>query len=188
MQIEAEKRALLRWALIVVAGALALTLVGLGWMYQQYSSADSKVEAAEARATKAETEFKKVSQELAEKKAILDKQAATAAQQNTTLGNLVPKAVSSTASDAEIAALAHAIYEGRTGHAVEIPRVPPDKILKRYRYRVGAEAYSYVLVAGQVDGKWLLYSNLVGKGAAQTSSKPSPKPAPKRAPTPPGQQ
>lgn len=164
MQIEAEKRALLRWTLIVVASGLTLALFALGWMYQQYSTADNKIEAAEAARVKAETELKKVSQELAEKKAILDKQALTAGQQNATLNSLVPKAVSGTASDGELAALAHAIYESRTGHVIEIPRIPPDKILRRYRYRSGAEARSYVLIAGQIEGKWVLYSNLVNKG------------------------
>jgi len=187
MQIEAEKRAVLRWALMVVTGGLALTLIALGWMYQQYSTADNKVEAADAARNKAEADLKKVSQELAEKKAILDKQATTAAQQNSTLGNLVPKAASGTASDGELAALAHAIYESRTGHAIELPRVPPDKILRRYRFHVGAETLSYALVAGLVDGKWLLYSNLVGKGATQTSPRPaSPRPKPvSPTPTPP---
>jgi hypothetical protein len=165
MQIEAEKRALLRWTLMVVSGAFALTLLALGWMYQQYSSADSKVEAAEARAVKAETDFKKVNQELTEKKAILDRQAATAAQQNATISSLVPKAVSGTAGDAELAQLAHAIYDSRPNHVIELPRIPPDNILRRYRYRVGSEVRSYVLIAGLVDGKWLLYSNLVGKGS-----------------------
>jgi uncharacterized protein (DUF3084 family) len=167
MQIEAEKRALLRWTLMVVAGAFALSLLALGWMYQQYSTADNKVEAAEARAVKAETEFKKVNQELAEKKAILDRQAATAAQQNATITGLVPKAVSGTATDAELAALAHAIFESRHNHVIELPRIPPDNILRRYRYRAGNEVRSYILIAGLVDGKWLLYSNLVAKGAPQ---------------------
>ena len=171
MQIEAEKRALLRWTLMVVSGAFALSLLALGWMYQQYSSADGKVEAAEARAVKAEADFKKVNQELAEKKAILDRQAATAAQQNATINNLVPKAVSGLAGDAELAALAHAIYDSRPNHVIELPRIPPDNILRRYRYRVGTEVRSYVLIAGLVDGKWLLYSNLVGKGI------PAPAPA-----------
>lgn len=169
MQIEAEKRALLRWALMVVSGAFALSLLLLGWMYQQYSTADGKVEAAETRATKAESDLKKVSQELAEKKAILDKQAVTAAQQNTTINSLIPKAVSGLAGDGELAALAHAIYDSRPNHVIELPRIPPDKILRRYRFRVGNEVRSYVLIAGLVDGKWLLYSNLVGKGAPQAA-------------------
>jgi hypothetical protein len=189
MQIEAEKRALLRWTLMIVAAGLALALIGLGWMYQQYSTADSKVEAAESRAVKAETEFKKVSQELAEKKAILDKQALTASQQNSTLSSLIPKAVSSTATDGELATLAHAIYESRTGHVIEVPRVPPDKILRRYRYRIGNEARSYVLVAGQIEGKWVLYSNLVNTGSAQSSSSSGSrhKPAPRSTPQSPPQ-
>lgn len=168
MQIEAEKRALLRWTLMFVSGAFALSLLALGWMYQQYSSADSKVEAAEARAVKAEADFKKVNQELTEKKAILERQAATAAQQNATINGLVPRAVSGQASDAELAQLAHAIYDSRPNHVIELPRIPPDNILRRYRYRVGTEVRSYVLIAGLVDNKWLLYSNLVGKGLPTT--------------------
>lgn len=169
MQIEAEKRALLRWTLMVVAGALAVTLLALGWMYQQYSSADGKVEAAEARAVKAEADFKKVNQELTEKKAILDRQAATAAQQNSTITNLVPRVVSGLAGDGELAALAHAIYESRPNHVIELPRIPPDNILRRYRFRAGNEVRAYVLIAGQLDGKWVLYSNLVGKGVPTTT-------------------
>lgn len=167
IQIETEKRAVLRWLLMVVSGTLVAALLLLGWMYQQYSTADGKVSAAETRAVKAETDLKKVSQELAEKKAILDKQAATAATQNATINSLVPKAVSGLAGDGELAALAQAIYDSRPNHVIELPRIPPDNILRRYRIRNGNEVRSFVLIAGQVDGKWLLYSNLVGKGAPQ---------------------
>jgi hypothetical protein len=170
MQIEAEKRAVLRWLLMVVTACFALSLLALAWMYQQYSTADGRVEAAETRASKAETDLKKTSQELAEKKAILDKQAATAAQQNATINSIVPKAVAGLAGDGELAALAHAIYESRPTHVIELPRIPPDNILRRYRFRVGTEVRSYILIAGLVDGKWVLYSNLVAKGVPQPSA------------------
>lgn len=171
IQIEQEKRAVLRWGLFVTLGIAAALAVAAVWLFTQYATADSKIEAAEARATKAESEFKKVSGELAEKKAILDKQAATAAQQNQTISSLVPKAISSTATDFELATLAHAIYDSRPNHVIELPRIPPDSVLRRYRYRVGEEVLTYVLVAGQLNDKWVLYSNLVGKGI------PAPKPA-----------
>jgi hypothetical protein len=164
IQIEAEKRAVLRWAFRIALGVIAALAVAAVWLFSQYATADSKIEAAEARAVKAENDFKKVSAELAEKKAILDKQSAAAAQQNQTINSLVPKAVSGTAGDFELATLAHAIYESRTDHRIELPRIPPDNILRRYRYRVGTEVYSYVLIAGQLNDKWVLYSNLVGKG------------------------
>jgi hypothetical protein len=182
IQIEQEKRAALRWILFVTLGVAAALLVAALWLFTQYATADSKIEAAETRATKAETDFKKVSTELAEKKAILDKQAATAAQQNQTITSILPKALSSTATDFELATLAHAIYESRPNHVIELPRIPPDSILRRYRFRVGEEVMTYVFVAGQIKDQWVLYSNLVGRGIPQprpvTTFRPAPKPKP----------
>ena len=62
--------------------------------------------------------------------------------------------------------IAHAIYE-LPGHSTTLPSIPPDRILKRFRHRSGGQNYAYVLVAGMVDGKWTLYSNLVAKGRAE---------------------
>ncbi len=186
IQIEQEKRAALRWILFVTLGLAAALAVAALWLFTQYATADSKIESAEARAVKAETDFKKVSTELAEKKALLDKQAATAAQQNQTITSIVPKAMSSTATDFELATLAHAIYDSRPNHVIELPRIPPDSILRRYRFRVGEEVLTYVFVAGQLNDKWVLYSNLVGKGIPQprpaTTFRPTFKPKPKPLP------
>jgi hypothetical protein len=189
IQIEQEKRAALRWVLYITLGVAAALLVAALWLFTQYATADSQITAAEARATKAEADFKKVAAELAEKKGILDKQAATAAQQNQTITSIVPKAISSTATDFELATLAHAIYDSRPNHVIELPRIPPDSILRRYRYRVGEEVLSYVLIAGQLKDKWVLYSNLVGKGIPPpkpvTAFRPAvPKPKPKPQPPP----
>ncbi len=186
IQIEQEKRAALRWILFVTLGLAAALVVAALWLFTQYATADSKIESAEARAVKAESDFKKVSTELAEKKAILDKQAATAAQQNQTITSIVPKAMSSTATDFELATLAHAIYDSRPNHVIELPRIPPDSILRRYRFRVGAEVLTYVFVAGQLNDQWVLYSNLVGKGIPQprpaTTFRPTFRPKPKPLP------
>ena len=119
IQIETEKRAVLRWAFFVALGITAALLVAALWLFTQYATADGKIEAAETRAVKAEADFKKVSTELAEKKNILDKQAATTAQQNQTITGLVPKAIGSTATDFELATLAHVIFESRPNHSIE---------------------------------------------------------------------
>jgi hypothetical protein len=160
MQIEAEKRAVLRMALIAVTVLLAITLLAMGWMYRRYSSADSEVKAAEAKAAEFEERFQQTSRELAEKKATLDKYAATAAKQNAVIESVVPRMLSRTARDTELAELAHAIFQ-QPGRAISLPSIPPDSVLRRYRLRVDSQALSYVLVAGQVDGKWVLYSNLL---------------------------
>ena len=160
MQIEAEKRAVLRMTLIIVSILLTASLFLSGFMYRQYSTADSRIQNAEDRAAMLDQQLKTATQELEEKKAILAQNAATEAKQNKVIQDIVPKMFNKTARDFELAAMADAIYN-QPGHVITLPSIPPDNILRRYRHRVGDVPYSYVLVAGLVDGKWRLYSNLV---------------------------
>ncbi len=160
MQIEAEKRAVLRLALIVVTVLFAISLLLSGLMYRSYSSADGKVRAAEDRARELDTKFQSASRELAEKKAILEKNAANLAKQNTVIESIVPKMLSRTVRDIEMAELAHAIFQ-QPEHWIPLAAIPPNNVLRRYRIRVDGRLHSYVLVAGMVDGRWVLYSNLL---------------------------
>lgn len=160
MQIEAEKRALLRWTLIVVTILFAFSLVLSAFMYQRYSVADGKIEAANIRATTAENKLNEVSADLAQKNAILDKNSATAAQQNEIIQTIVPKMLSRTASEAELAQLAHAAYN-QPGHMIPLPNIPPNEVLKSYRHRVDGKPNKYTIVPGMIDGKWVIYSVLV---------------------------
>lgn len=160
IQIEAEKRALLRWALIVVTTLLALVLLVTAWMYRSYSAADDEVEAAQTRATNAETELQQVRRELDEKKGILDRNSATAAKQSATIETVVPRMLNQTASDGELAALAHAIHQ-QPGHMIELPRIPPNSVLRSYRLRVDGKPHKFTFVPGLLDGKWVIYSVLV---------------------------
>ncbi len=160
MQIEAEKRAALRWTLIVIAVLLAASLVLTALMYRNYSTADHRIKTAETKAADMERQYQKVSMELAEKQAILDANKATLGKQNAAIDSIVPKMLGKAAKENEIAELAHAIYQ-QPGHVITLPGIPPDNVLRRYRIRIDGKPHSYVLVAGLVDGKWLLYSNLV---------------------------
>jgi hypothetical protein len=160
IQIEAEKRALLRWALIVVTALLALALLLTAWMYRSYSVADDEVEAAQTRATDAETELQQVRRELEEKKAILDRSATSAAKQNQTIETVVPRMLNGTAGDGELAALAYAVYL-QPGHMIELPRIPPNSVLRSYRLRVEGKPYKFTIVPGLLDSKWVIYSVLV---------------------------
>src|SRR5262245_32659375 len=90
MQIEAEKRAVLQLALIVVRLLFASPLLLLGWMYRRYSSADGDVRAARSEAAEYKSKFDDTSRELAEKKAILEKNAAETAKQNAVIESVRP--------------------------------------------------------------------------------------------------
>jgi hypothetical protein len=157
MQIEAEKRALLRWVLIVVTILFAASLVLSALMYQRYSSADNSIQEAQTRATTAETRLQEVSRELEEKKAELEK---TLARENAVIQATVPKMLSRTASDNELSELANAIYN-QPGHMIQLPSIPPNEVLRSYRYRIDGRPYKYTIVPGLLDGKWVIYSVLV---------------------------
>lgn len=161
MQIEAEKRALLRWALIAVSIMLVVSLIFTGLMFRRYNLAESIIRDAKDRAAAAENQLQQVSRELAEKKAILEKNSATLAQQNAVINSTVPKLLAKTARDPEIAELAAAVYQ-QPGHVIEVPGMPPDKIFRKfYRARVDGQVHKFVLVPGELEGKQVIYSLLV---------------------------
>jgi len=162
MQIEAEKRALLKWVLIVVSLLLAGSVILTGWMFRRYSISEDLIRNADERRVSAENQLRQVSRELAEKKAIEEKNAATVAQRNAVIDSVVPKMLAKTASDDELTNLARAIYE-TPGRVIDLPGIPPDNVLRRYRTRVDGQPRAYILVAGDIDGKWKLYSILVKK-------------------------
>ncbi|HKX31887.1 MAG TPA: hypothetical protein VJ302_29645 [Blastocatellia bacterium] len=160
MQIEAEKRAVLRFALIVVTVLFASSLLAMGWMYRRYSSADSEVRTAESKVEQLESTLQETRRDLAEKKATLEKYSVEASKQSSVIESVVPTMLSKSARESELADLAHAIFQ-QPGHVITLPSIPPDNVLRRYKVRIDNRVNNYILVAGLVDGKWVLYSNLV---------------------------
>ena len=160
MQIEAEKRALLRWALIAVTVLFAASLVLSGLMYQRYSSSESTIQAAQTRATNAEAQLQQARRERDEKITQMEKYAAVAAKQSTVVDSIVPKMMNHTAPENELAELAHAVYN-QPGHVIPVSGIPPNTVLRSFRYRLDGRPYKYTFVPGLIDGKWVLYSVLV---------------------------
>ncbi|MEO6726008.1 MAG: hypothetical protein ABIP14_12010 [Blastocatellia bacterium] len=160
MQIEAEKRALLRWALIAVTVLFAASLLLSGLMYQRYSSAESTIQAAQTRATNAETQFQQASKERDEKITQLEKYSAVASKQSTVIDSLVPKMFNHGASENELGELAHAVYN-QPGHMIQLSGIPPNTILRSFRYRADGRPHKYTFVPGLIDSKWVIYSVLV---------------------------
>jgi cell division protein YceG involved in septum cleavage len=162
MQIEAEKRALLKWVLIVVSLLLAGSVILTGWMFRRYSVSEDLIRNADERRVSAENQLRQVSRELAEKKAIEEKSAAAVAQRNAVIDSGVPKMLSKIASDDELTNLARAINE-TPGHVIDLPGIPPDNVLRRYRTRVDGQPRAYIMLAADIDDKWKLYSICVKK-------------------------
>jgi hypothetical protein len=162
MQIEAEKRALLRLVLIVVSILLAGSVILTGWMFRRYAVAEELIRNADDRKAAAENQLLQVSRERDELKAVQEKNAAIVAQRNAIIESIRTKMLAKTASDDELTNLARAINE-TPEHAIDLESIPPDKVLRRYRTRVDGQPRAYVLVAADIEGKWKLHSLLVKK-------------------------
>jgi hypothetical protein len=160
MQIEAEKRTLLRWALISISVLFAASLILTGWMYRRYSVADNLIRGSEIEAADAKSQLQEANRELAEKRAILERNSAALAKQNAVITSIMPRMLSGTASEGELAMLAQAIYD-QPGHVIQVPGVPPNKVLRSYWLRTDGRPAKYTLVPGLLNGKQVLYSLLV---------------------------
>ncbi|HMV51393.1 MAG TPA: hypothetical protein PKD31_26870, partial [Blastocatellia bacterium] len=64
------------------------------------------------------------------------------------------------ASEAELAELANAIYN-QNGHVIQVPGIPPNEVLRSFRYRGDGRPNKYTIIPGLLDGKWVIYSVLV---------------------------
>ena len=175
MQIEAEKRAVLRYALVLVTMLFAGSLGLLGWIYAGFSTAEKRVITANQKTAERESELSLVRDELREKTLLLNKDSSARAEVDATINRLVPRVVSGDAGDAELGELAHAVFQ-RPGHVIPLPSRAPDIIHQgKYRIRIQNRPYSYMLIIGLLDGRWVLYSNLVKnqedpRGASTTSN------------------
>jgi hypothetical protein len=49
------------------------------------------------------------------------------------------------------------------GGRIELDRKPPDKLFRNWKVANGSTTEVYALVGGFVDGKWVVYSNLVAR-------------------------
>ena len=169
IQMESEKRAWLRILLLFVSLLLAGAVVMLGVTYRLYRRGAEVIAAAESRAGASNTQLQQCQRELAEQKAQLDKGSSLAAQRQERAAALLPKVLSQTASQSEVAELARIIYL-LPGRSVEVPRPAPNDLFTRlWRFRSPDQVQTFVLVGGQAEGKWLIYSNLIGTAAPQAA-------------------
>lgn len=162
IQIETEKRALLRLLLILMTFLFVAALVALGVTYRLYRGHINAADAAEAKVAALESQLKQTSQELQEKKTELAKISNTATQRQAQVAALLPKVLTLTPNSAEVAEFARAVYNS-PGRSVIAPKLPPDPLFQRFwRFRNEGKTEVYGLMRGQVDGQWIIYANLTG--------------------------
>ncbi len=162
IQIETEKRALLKLLLILMTLLFVAALVMLGMTYRLYRGNINAATAAEAKVLELESQLQRTSQELQQKKTELEKITNTATQRQDQVTALLPKVLTSTPNSAEVAEFAHAVFK-LPGRSVAAPKLPPDPLFQRFwRFRNEGKTEVYSLARGQVDGQWIIYANLTG--------------------------
>ncbi|HKV40889.1 MAG TPA: hypothetical protein VJX67_16890 [Blastocatellia bacterium] len=161
-QDEASKRRLLRMALLVTAVALAGVVVLLTTTYSLYAKSQSARQKLSGELAAVKSQSAQCAAELGAIKASEARDAQTRSDAEARLRQLLPAALSETGEVRDVAALAQTVYS-LPDHAVQIERKPPNTMFKNWKVRSGEATSVYTLVGGFVDGKWVIYSNLVSR-------------------------
>jgi len=159
---ESSKRRSLLLALLIASAALVAIIVSLGTIYGQYSSSESEKkrltdENAQLRSTAQQTQ-----QQLDAARAKIEQDAQQRQQAQTKLEKATPPVIRGVASSAEVASFARMVHN-LPGARIELDQKPSDKLFRNWKTSDGKTTEIYALVGGFVDGKWVLYSNLVSK-------------------------
>ena len=156
------KRRWLFLAMIISIAALVGAIVLLSTNYALYSSSQSdKQQLAQENAT-LKSRADQTQQQLDSKIAQDTKQAEARNDAQEKLQKLLPAILRGNPSPGEVASFARMVSALPNGR-VELDTKPPEKLFRNWKVSVGSNTEIYTLVGGFVDGKWVLYSNLVAR-------------------------
>ena len=159
-QTESAKRRWLFLALIITIAALVGAIVLLSTNYALYSSSESEKKKLVQENAALKQRLDQTQQQLDAKMAKENSEAQIRAEAQAKLDRLLPAVLNDNASGGEVASFARMVYN-LPNRRVELERKPPDKLFRNWKVTNGGETEVYTLVGGLVDGKWVVYSNLV---------------------------
>ena len=162
VQTETMKRRWLLLAMIISIAALVGAIVLLSTNYALYSSSESDKKKLVQDNAALKSRSDQTQQELDAKNAEDVRQAEARSEAQSKLQTLLPVILRDAAGPAQITSFArmvHALPDSR----VELSSKPPDKLFRNWKVNVGSATETYTLVGGFVDGKWVVYSNLVAR-------------------------
>src|SRR5262249_14370446 len=168
-QIEQEqsaRRRLLVLALLVLTAALVGAIVLLSTSYGLYSRSVSQKQTLSDENSALKSQGAVCSQQLSElqqKQASFDQ---TRTEARAKLQKVLPAALAPSSGGKEASMLASMLYS-LPDHQIEVDRKPPDSIFRNWKVKSGDITSTYALVGGFVDGKWVIYSNLISKSDKQ---------------------
>ncbi|HYV04849.1 MAG TPA: hypothetical protein VFB82_09695 [Blastocatellia bacterium] len=163
-QTESSKRRGLLLALGLSTAALIGSIVWLSTTYALYSvsKSDKQKLIQENNALRLRADQTQVQLDAANDMLARNSQHKAAAQAK--FDKLLPEVMKGNASPGEVASFAQMVHSEASGR-LELDQKPPDKLFRNWRSTGGEAPGTYTLVGGFVDGKWVVYSNLVARRA-----------------------
>jgi cell division protein FtsB len=162
-QGEAAKRRFLFLTLIVTAAALAGAIILLVTSYSLYSSGQSARNKLAEDYASLKKGADETAAELSKIKAREADDARARSEAQARLSGVLPTALAGGGRD--VSTLAEMVYS-LPDHQVQVGRKPPDELFRNWKVHAGGVTSVYTLVGGFVDGKWVIYSNLVARRSA----------------------
>jgi hypothetical protein len=160
IQIETEKRALMRTIAIATSIACGVCLALAAFFAYLYVSGRMAVTGAEGKIAASEDKYRKTNEELQKKTAELEKRAQVAAGRKQRFDELLSKAMGNRANGVEIGELAKEIYDSPQ-KVVEVQGIPPSSLTRWYKHRTNDKTYTFSLISTNLEGKNYLYSILM---------------------------
>lgn len=160
LQTEAMKRRWLVLVLIVAIAALAGVIALLSTNYALYSSSENSRKKLQEENVALKSRADQTQQQLDARNAKDARDAQTRAEAQTKLDKLRSAVISDKAGAGEVATFARMVYN-LPNRRIELDSKPPDKLFRNWKVSVDSTTEVYTLVGGFVDGKWVVYSNLV---------------------------
>lgn len=163
-QTESSKRRALLWALGLSISALIASIVWLSTTYALYSVSESDKQKLTRENAALQLRADQTQQQLDAANAALAKNSQHKADAQAKFDKLLPEVLKGNASPGEVASFAQMVHSEASGR-IELDQKPPDKLFRNWRSAGGESPGTYTLVGGFVDGKWVVYSNLVARRA-----------------------
>lgn len=167
-QNESAKRHWLVLAFIIAIAALAGAIVWLSTNYALYNSSQREKKSLTEERAGLKTQLEKTQQQLDTKMAQETKDAEIRKDAQSKLDKLLPAVMKGNAGSGEIASFARMVYY-LPNSRVELSGKPPNELFRNWKVTTGSTTEVYTLVGGMVDGKWVVYSNLVARKSGSSS-------------------
>jgi len=162
VQDETAKRRWLLLALLITIGGLAVTVALLSTSYALYAQSASERDELAAENATLKKQGAEARQQIEAQNAREAKEAQSRAESQAALDSLRQQVLLAGASPSQAANFARMVYD-LPGHQVELTGKPPDKLFRNWKIISGSTTEIYTLVGGFVDGKWVVYSNLIAR-------------------------